>query len=159
MHDFRLTFMHGQVAGSSAVRFGAEHFARIRPLNELAYAGATATLAREWKHARGRAGVEPRLMVFLANVAAIGVLTVKGMVENLGDPLLYSDERLFDGLARVSRPQRSREGSLPSERIAPAQQIDKAAGSSFRDGPILLFMGQSWVRLSVEPLRLSGDRG
>lgn len=101
MDDFRLTFMHGQVAGSSAVRFGAEQFARIRPLNELAYAGATATLAREWKHARGRAGVEPRLMVFLANVAAIGVLTVKGMVENLGDPLRYSDEQLIDGLARI----------------------------------------------------------
>jgi AcrR family transcriptional regulator len=101
MDDFRLTFMHGQVAGSSAVRFGAEQFARIRPLNELAYAGATAALAREWKHSRGRAGVEPRLMVFLANVAAVGVLTMKGMVENLGDPLAYSDEQLIEGLARI----------------------------------------------------------
>ena len=101
MDDFRLTFMHGQVAGSSAVSFGAEQFARIRPLNELAYAGATASLAREWKHARGRAGVEPRLMVFLANVAAVGVLTMKGTVESLGDPLLYSDEELIEGLARI----------------------------------------------------------
>lgn len=101
MDDFRLTFMHGQVAGASAVRFGAEQLARIRPLNELAYAGATATLAREWKQARGRAGVEPRLMVFLANVAAVGLLTVKGMAENLGDPLLYSDEQLVEGLARI----------------------------------------------------------
>jgi len=101
MDDFRLTFMHGQVAGSSAVRFGADQFARIRPLNELAYAGATATLAKEWKHARGRAGVEPRLMVFLANVAAVGILTVKGMVESLGDPLLYSDEQLIEGLAQI----------------------------------------------------------
>jgi AcrR family transcriptional regulator len=101
MDDFRLTFMHGQVAGSSEVRFGAEQLARIRPLNELAYAGATATLAREWKQARGRAGVEPRLMVFLANVAAVGVLTMKGMVENFGDPLLYSDEQLIEGLARI----------------------------------------------------------
>ncbi len=101
MDDFRLTVMHGQVAGSRAVRFGAEQLARIRPLNDLAYADATATLAREWKHERGRAGVEPRLMVFLANVAAVGVLTMKGMVENLGDPLLYSDEQLVEGLARI----------------------------------------------------------
>jgi AcrR family transcriptional regulator len=101
MDDFRLTFMHGQVAGPSAVRFGAEQFARIRPLNELAYAGATKLLTEEWKHARGRAGVDPRLMVFLANVAAYGVLTMKGMVESLGDPLLYSDEQLIDGLARI----------------------------------------------------------
>ncbi len=101
MDDFRLTFMHGQVAGSGAVRFDAEQFARIRPLNDLAYAGATTILAKEWKRARGRAGVEPRLMVFLANVAALGVLTMKGTVESMGDPLLYSDEQLIEGLARI----------------------------------------------------------
>ncbi len=101
MDDFRLAFMHGQVAGSGAVHFGVEQFARIRPLNDLAYAGATKALTQEWKHARGRAGVEPRLMVFLANLAAVGILTVKGMVESLGDPLLYSDEQLIDGLARI----------------------------------------------------------
>jgi AcrR family transcriptional regulator len=101
MDDFRLAFMHGQVAGSGAVHFGVEQFARIRPLNDLAYAGATKTLTEEWRHARGRAGVEPRLMVFLANMAAVGDLTMKGMVESLGDPLLYSDEQLIDGLARI----------------------------------------------------------
>jgi hypothetical protein len=40
-------------------------------------------------------------MVFLANVAALGILTMKGMVEHLGDPLLYSDEELIDALARI----------------------------------------------------------
>lgn len=99
--DFRLTFLHGQVAGTGAVQFGADQFARIRPLNDLAYAGATATLADEWRVARGRANVEPRLMVFLANIAAMGVLTMKGMVESVGDPLLYSDEQLIEGLARI----------------------------------------------------------
>jgi hypothetical protein len=101
MDDFRLTFLHGQVAGSDAIRFGAEQLARIRPLNDLAFAGATRLLARDWEHAPGRAGVDPRLMVFLANVAAVGLLTMKGMVESLGDPLLYSDEQLIDGLARI----------------------------------------------------------
>ncbi len=40
-------------------------------------------------------------MAFLAYLAAIGLLTMKGMVESVGDPLLYSDEQLIDGFARV----------------------------------------------------------
>jgi AcrR family transcriptional regulator len=101
LDDFRLTFLNGQIAGPGAVRLGPEQFARIRPLNDLAYSGAAKILADEWKQRRGRAGVEPRLMAFLASVASIGLLTMKGMVESVGDPLLYSDEQLIDGLARV----------------------------------------------------------
>lgn len=33
----------------------------------------------------GRAGVEPRLLAFLAYVATIGLLTIEGMVESLKD--------------------------------------------------------------------------
>src|SRR6185295_10015043 len=40
LDDFRLAFLHGQVAGPGAVRVDAEQFARIRPLNDLTYAGA-----------------------------------------------------------------------------------------------------------------------
>jgi hypothetical protein len=40
-------------------------------------------------------------MAFLAHLAAIGLLTMKGMVESLGDPLRYSDEQLIEGFARV----------------------------------------------------------
>lgn len=101
LDDFRLTFLNGQIAGPGAVRLGPEQFARIRPLNDLAYAGAAKLLAEEWRQQRGRAGVEPRLMAFLATVSSIGLLTMKGMVESVGDPLLYSDEQLIDGLARV----------------------------------------------------------
>ena len=101
MDDFRLAFLHGQVAAPDTVHLGAEHFARIRPLNDLTYAGATKMLSEEWKQEHGRAGVEPRLMAFLAHVAALGLLTMKGMVESLGDPLLYSDDQLIEGLARI----------------------------------------------------------
>ncbi len=101
LDDFRLTFLHSQVAGPGGVHLDAEHFARLRPLNDLAYAGATRKLAEEWKRKRGRARVEPRLMAFLANMAAIGLLTMKGMVENVGDPLLYSDEELIEGMSRI----------------------------------------------------------
>ena len=40
-------------------------------------------------------------MAFLAYLAAIGLLTMKGMVESLDDPLLYSDEQLIEGFARI----------------------------------------------------------
>jgi AcrR family transcriptional regulator len=102
LDDFRLVFMQNQVAGSDRVKVGAEHLARIRPLNDIAYAGATRKLADEWKHGgKGRARVDPRMMAFLANVAAVGILTMKGMVESVGDPLLYSDDQLIEALARI----------------------------------------------------------
>ena len=101
LDDFRLTFLQPQVAGPGTVRVGAEQLARIRPLNDVAYKAAAKMLEGEWKQGRGRAGVEPRLMVFLANVAALGILTMKGLVESFGDPLLYSDEQLVDALARI----------------------------------------------------------
>jgi AcrR family transcriptional regulator len=101
LDDFRLAFLHNQVATPGAVHIGAEQLARIRPLNELAYGGAAKLLAENWKQAPGRAHVDPRLMAFLANIAAIGLLTLKGMVESVGDPLRYSDDQLVEGLARI----------------------------------------------------------
>jgi AcrR family transcriptional regulator len=101
LDDFRLVFLHAQVAGPGAVHIDPAQFARLRPLNELSFAGAARLLAEQRKRRPSRARVEPRLMAFLANVAALGLLTMKGMVENVGDPLLYSDEQLVDGLARI----------------------------------------------------------
>lgn len=99
--DFRLALLHPQVAGAQNVQVAAEQLARIRPLNDLAYKGAATRLAEEWKGPRGRAGVDARMMVFLANVAAMGILTMKGLVETFGDPLLYSDDQLVDALSRI----------------------------------------------------------
>lgn len=101
LDDFRLAFLHGQVAGQGTVHFDDAQFARIRPLNDLWFAGAARKLAAGRRGRRGRAGVEPRLLAFLAYVSAIGLLTMKGMVESVDDPLLYSDEQLVEGLARV----------------------------------------------------------
>jgi AcrR family transcriptional regulator len=101
LDDFRLAFLQGQVVKPGTVRLTEEQFARLRPLNDRSYAGATKLLAAEGKEARGRARVEPRMMAFLAGVAAIGILTMKGLVESFGDPLLYSDEQLIDGFARI----------------------------------------------------------
>ncbi len=101
LDDFRLAFLHGQVAEPGAVHFDEKQFARIRPLNELWFAGAAKRLGEERRKRPSRAQVEPRLMAFLAYLAAIGLLTMKGMVESLDDPLVYSDDQLIEGFARI----------------------------------------------------------
>jgi AcrR family transcriptional regulator len=101
LDDFRLSYLHGQVAAAGSVRLEADQLARIRPLNEIAYGNATKLLFDDWIKHPGRAKVAPRLMTFLAQMAALGLLTVKGMTESLGDSPLYSDEQLSDALASV----------------------------------------------------------
>jgi len=101
LDDFRLAYLFGQVAGPGAVHLDAQQFARVRPLNELCFADAARKIAEGRKRHSGRAPVEPRLMAFLAHLAAIGILTMKGMVESLDDPLLYTDAQLIEGFARI----------------------------------------------------------
>ena len=66
LDDFRLAYLHGQVAAQGAVHFDEQQFARIRPLNELWFAGAAKKLGEERKRRPGRAEIEPRLLAFLA---------------------------------------------------------------------------------------------
>lgn len=101
LDDFRLAFMHGQVAGAGAIHFDDQQFARFRPLNDLAFAGAAKKVAEQRRKRPGGARVEPRLLAFLAYLAAVGLLTMKGMVESVDDPLLYSDDQLVEGFVRV----------------------------------------------------------
>lgn len=53
------------------------------------------------KRQTGGGNIEPRLLAFLAYLSALGLLTMKGMVEAQGDPLIYSDERLIDGFTQL----------------------------------------------------------
>jgi hypothetical protein len=101
LDDFRLAFLQAQLVRPGSVRFTPEQFARLRPLNDLAYGGASKLVAEQWKTRRGRVRIEPRLLVFLAHASALGILTMKGLVESLGDPLVYSDEQLIEGLAQI----------------------------------------------------------
>jgi AcrR family transcriptional regulator len=103
LDDFRLSFLHGQVAGKGAVHFDSQQFSRLRPLNDLWFAGAASKLSEERAERPCAADVKPRLMAFLAYIAAVGLLTIKGTVESLDDPLVYSDEQLIEGFARVFR--------------------------------------------------------
>ncbi len=97
MDDFRLAFLLGQVTGSADMRISPEQLQRIRPLNDMLLAGATRLLAER----KSTGPVEPRLLAFLAFLSAIGMLTMKGLVESQGDPLLYSDEQMIEALSAI----------------------------------------------------------
>lgn len=97
MDDFRLAFLLGQVSNASGLQVSSEQFERIRPINDLVLGGA----ARKLQANGQRSVVEPRLLAFLASVSALGLLTMKGLVESHGDPLLYSDEQLVEALSRI----------------------------------------------------------
>jgi len=99
LDDFRLAFLLVQVSGGA--KFGPDQFAKLRPLNNLAYGGAAKILTEERATKRGRARVEPRMLAFLASLSAIGLLTMKGLVESVDDPLIYTDEQLIEGFAQV----------------------------------------------------------
>jgi AcrR family transcriptional regulator len=102
LDDFRLAFLFGQVAGAGAIHWNAEQFARVRPLNDLILADTAKMLrVEQTRVGRRRTQIEPRLLAFLAYLAAIGLLTMKGMVEHMDDPLLFSDEQLIEGFGRV----------------------------------------------------------
>jgi AcrR family transcriptional regulator len=101
LEDFRLAFLQSQLATPGSVRFDAEQFARIRPLNDLLLAGAAKKLTQGVSKRGNHAKVEPRLLAFLAYLAALGLLTMKGLVESMNDPLKYSDDQMIEALARV----------------------------------------------------------
>jgi AcrR family transcriptional regulator len=97
MDDFRLAFLLAQMTGSQGLQLSDDQFARIRPINDLVLSGATRKLGEGDR----RPLVEPRLLAFLAYSSALGVLTMKGLVESQGDPLLYSDTDLVEALNTV----------------------------------------------------------
>ena len=97
MDDFRLAFLLGQVTSSTHMQASPDQLQRIRPLNDMLFAGATHLLAE----GKSTGTVEPRLLAFLAFLSAIGLLTMKGLVESQGDPLLYSDDQMIEALSSI----------------------------------------------------------
>lgn len=97
MDDFRLAFLLGQVSSSTHMQMSPEQLQRIRPLNDMLLAGATRLVAA----GKSTGPVEPRLLSFLAFLSAVGLLTMKGLVESQGDPLLYSDDQLIEALTTI----------------------------------------------------------
>jgi AcrR family transcriptional regulator len=79
----------------------SEPLARIRPINDLLYGEIEAKLQAE---APGRRrGRRARRLAFTAHLAALGLLTMRAIVEKLDDPLLHDDAALIDELCRTFR--------------------------------------------------------
>jgi AcrR family transcriptional regulator len=97
MDDFRLAYLLPQVSTAANLEMSKEQFARLRPLNDMMFAGAADLLAA----GRKPGPIEPRLLTFLAFLSAIGLLTMKGLVESMGDPLLYSDKQMVEALSQI----------------------------------------------------------
>ncbi|HVS12732.1 MAG TPA: TetR/AcrR family transcriptional regulator [Thermoanaerobaculia bacterium] len=99
---------HAEIARADTSHLvGQAQLARIRPLNELFYGTIERKLQAD--RAAGRVGRldNPRRLAFVAQLAAVGLLTFKIMVEAVGDPLRYGDDELVEeinGLLRRALP-------------------------------------------------------
>lgn len=98
LDDFRLAFLYNQMTTSGRASVTPEQLESIRPLNDLLLAGTARRIDRAEDT---RAGVPPRLLAFLAQTAVVGLLTYKGNVEAIDDPLLYSDDEMIAALIRI----------------------------------------------------------
>jgi AcrR family transcriptional regulator len=96
LDTFRLVTQHVQQV--EARRLSAAQVTRIRPLNDLMYQVAEHKLAAGRRPPR-----HPRRLVFAAHLAAMGLLSMKAIVERFDDPLRHSDADLVDELCRVYR--------------------------------------------------------
>ena len=99
MDAFRLAYLYGQVAGPATVRPTPEMFEKVRPINDLIYGSVQRKLEADGGAQRTRP--HPRRLAFLAHMATIGLLTMKGMVEAYDDPLIHSDADLLEDLAQA----------------------------------------------------------
>lgn len=94
IHTFRLIYMHGQVSGV-APRPSPKMLERVRPLNGWMYGRAQELLERDRDEGLLPDGADPRRLAFVAHMAALGVVTMKGLVEDLDDPLVHGDDELI----------------------------------------------------------------
>jgi AcrR family transcriptional regulator len=96
---FRLAYLYGQVSSSEMAPTTPEMLERVRPINDLIYGNLQKKL--EADRPRRAAQIDPRRLAFIAHMAAIGLLTMKGLVEAHGDPLVHSDADLLEDLTRL----------------------------------------------------------
>jgi AcrR family transcriptional regulator len=96
LDSFRLITQHVQLVETR--RLTAAQFARIRPLNDVMYQVAEQKLSAGRRRPRN-----PRRLTFAAHLAAMGLLSMKAVVERFDDPLRYGDDELVDELCRVFR--------------------------------------------------------
>ena len=78
-----------------------EQIQRIRPLNDLLYGGTERRLRADADAGLITLVDDPRRLAFIAHAMAIGVLSIKSMVDQAGDPLIHSDAELLHTLGAL----------------------------------------------------------
>lgn len=101
MHIFRLVYMHGQVFAGTLAPPTPEMLEQVRPINKWMYGHAEELLERDREAGLLPDDAEPRRLAFVTHMSSLGVLTMKGMVESAGDPLIHSDEDMIRELERA----------------------------------------------------------
>ena len=101
LDTFRLVMQHVQQVENA--QLAPAELARLRPINDMLYGVAEAKLAADKRARRISRHVNPRRLAFAAHLAAIGLLSMKALVERFDDPLRYSDDELVGELCAAFR--------------------------------------------------------
>jgi AcrR family transcriptional regulator len=101
LDSFRLVMQHIPTVEQAQVT--AADLARIRPINDIMFGVVEEKLAADQRARRIPKRVNPRRLAFSAHLAAIGLLSMKALVERFDDPLRYSDDELVDELCTAFR--------------------------------------------------------
>lgn len=80
-----------------------DRLADIRPLNDLLYGPTEQKLRQAQAAGLADPALDPRRLAFVAHLGAMGLLSMKLMVETVKDPLRHSDETLLVELCRTLR--------------------------------------------------------
>lgn len=89
--------------GELSVPVGPQELERIRPINDMLYAGAEKRLRAGLRAGRFSKKRDARRFAFTAHTAAIGVLNMIAMVSAHADPLVHSDDDLIDDICKTYR--------------------------------------------------------
>jgi len=101
LDDFRLAFLHAQIVSPGTVRIEAQQLARAPPVERAGLRRRGEVARQDWKHERWPRAHQSPVDGVPGEHRRDRLLTFKGLVESVGDPLIYSDEELTEGLARI----------------------------------------------------------
>ena len=82
---------------------GPKQLERIRPINDMLYAGAEARLRADQRTGGFPRKRDPRRFAFTAHMAVVGLLNMKAIAASAKDPLIHNDEDLIDDLCTTFR--------------------------------------------------------
>ena len=82
---------------------GPEELDRIRPINDMLYAGAEARLRADQRTGGFPKKRDPRRFAFSAHMAVIGLLNMKAIAASAKDPLIHGDEDMIEDLCTTFR--------------------------------------------------------